>query len=86
MTFVRTRLSVVAKPLPKASVLIPTALPAWKGDEQENLLCGGCDAVIGKSISALTVKTTFAAPAQLIAICPKCRSNNVVSSTLIAER
>lgn len=85
MTFVRTKLGVVEKPHAEASVFTGP-LPLFRGDEQENLLCGGCEAVIGKSISARTLKTRIAVPNQLIAVCAKCGTYNVLPSTLHVEK
>jgi len=85
MTFVRTKLGTVEKPLEGASIIQPNGVPAFKGEEQENLLCGGCELVIGKSVSATTLKARFAAPVQLVVICPKCKAYNVLPSTLHVE-
>ena len=83
MTFITTRLGLVDKPHPGASILKFTGKPpALRGSDQENLLCGGCEVVLGKSISALTVKNLFGASNQLILVCPKCGANNVLPSTL----
>ena len=86
MTFVRTKLGVVDAPLPGASILKGATLPLLRGNEPEDLLCGGCEAVLGKSISGSTLKQRMAAPVQLIAICPKCGANNVLPSTIHVEK
>jgi hypothetical protein len=85
MTFVRTKLGLIDTPHPLAAVLKVTQLPVLRGNEQENLLCGSCEVVLGKSISALTAKTRFATPHQLIIVCPRCAANNVLPST-VADR
>ncbi len=72
--------------MPNASILKPTNLPLFKGTEQENLLCGRCEVVLAKSVSATTMKTRFAAPHQLVIICPKCRANNVLPFTMMVPK
>ncbi|MBV8489656.1 MAG: hypothetical protein JO199_03925 [Candidatus Eremiobacteraeota bacterium] len=76
---IRTKLTVVDEPRADASVLKPEVLPLLRGTEWENLHCGGCDAVIGESVSALTAKAKLAAPSQLVIVCPACGANNVLS-------
>lgn len=83
MTYIRTKLGVVDTPLPNASILKPAQLPLFKGDEQENLLCGGCEALLAKSASSMTMKKRFAAPHQLVIVCPKCHANNVLPFTMM---
>jgi hypothetical protein len=83
MKNVTTKLSIVASPLKGASVLRPEELPALTGVEPEDLICGGCGSVVEDSISAITMKSRFDAPNQLILVCPACSSNNVLPSTLI---
>jgi hypothetical protein len=87
VTYVRTKLGTVETTLPDASVLQPTitALPLWRGNEQENLICGGCDATIGKSISPGTLNRLLGSPVQIIAVCPHCRANNVIPSTIMND-
>ena len=85
--YVRTKLPLVDMPHPQASILRPTldALPLFTGGEQVDMLRGGCEAVICRSMSALTSKTKFAAPHQLVVICPRCGVNNVLPSTMHSE-
>ena len=78
MSRAKTKLGVVEKPLPNASILNLNEAPLDLGREQEDLLCGGCEIILIKGMSALTAKARFAAPNQLIAVCPGCGAYNAV--------
>lgn len=80
----RTKVGATDAPHPHASVLMPETLPLFSGQEHGDLLCAGCESVICKSVSQLTMKTRFGAPNQLIVVCPLCRTNNVLPSALIS--
>jgi phage FluMu protein Com len=73
---INKRLPVVQSPDKQASILAPTVAPVLKGDESENLLCGGCSAMLGEGVSENTISTRFAAPVQLLIKCPKCGAYN----------
>lgn len=70
------RLSVVQSPDKQASILAPTVTLALKGDESENLLCGGCSVILAGGVSEKTVSSRFAAPVQLLIKCPECGPYN----------
>jgi hypothetical protein len=72
----KTKLSVIPTPDKKATILIVAVTPAFKGDENEDLLCGGCDIVLGESISLDTLYSRFVAPVQFLVVCAKCKAHN----------
>jgi hypothetical protein len=74
----KTKLEAVDNPSPQASVLDAEVAPAFIGDDDEDLICGGCGTILGRNISAATIRQRFIAPAQLILVCPKCQANNVL--------
>ena len=77
-----TKLATIKTPHQRASILKPERLPAFEGEEEENLVCGGCAAVVCRGVSQMTTKTRFASPFQLIIICPQCATKNVLPSAL----
>jgi hypothetical protein len=80
-----TKLAIVDTLHAGASLLSPQTLPVFIGSEQGDLICGGCEAVVCKSISPRTLKNRFGAPNQLILLCPLCNAYNVLPSTLISQ-
>ena len=80
----QTILGTVADPLPNASILLPDKLPFMTETESENLLCGGCKAILCEGLGTKTAKSRFAAPVQLLIKCPvpACGKFNVLPSTM----
>ena len=72
----KIKLEIIDQPHPKASVLALTITPAIKGDDDEDLLCGGCGVVLCESFSRDTSASLFMAPAQMLLTCPKCGAHN----------
>ncbi len=72
----QTKLSIVESPHAQASILRFAATPAIKGNENEDLLCGGCGAVIGESVSTRTIANKCVAPVQLLIVCQSCNRHN----------
>jgi len=68
---------------PKDSVIdsTPNMGPVIVGNEDEDLLCGACGEVIGKSTSRRTLFLRYAAPHRLTVTCSKCRAYNLIHST-----
>lgn len=75
-------LSTVRVPYKQASILEPEVLPVFKGDDDENLLCGGCSVVLAEGVSEETLVASFAVPAELLIRCPKCGALNEVPALL----
>jgi hypothetical protein len=70
-----TRLKTVKKPRPKASILEPALPPLMAGGpDEEDLVCGDCGTVLAAGFSLATIASRFAAEAQLLVVCPGCRS------------
>ncbi len=67
---------------PEASILAPEVLPAFKGDEDEDLLCGSCGVVLCEGVRAGRMATLFRAPVQLLLKCPNCGVFNYLPSQL----
>ena len=65
----KTTLTVVKKPHREASILKFQVTPAFTGNEDEDLLCGGCGTVLFDGVSAETISRRYAAPVQLLATC-----------------
>ncbi len=59
----KIKLEIIDQPHPNASVLAPTIAPAMQGDDDEDLLCGGCGVVLCKGVSRDTIASRFMAPA-----------------------
>ena len=76
MAHTQTKLPIIKAPDANASILKPTEHPAFKGNEQDDLLCGSCDVVLFEGVSAASVKAKYAAPVQLLVKCPECGSHN----------
>ncbi len=68
----KTRLEVVEKPAKDASIIEPVMPGLLVSQDDEDLLCGNCGAVLGRNISLETVRKVFVAPAQLLIKCPEC--------------
>jgi len=66
------KLSIVPVPHPQASILSPTINPALRGNDNEDLLCGKCSAILTDGVSENTIASRFAAPFQLLIKCPQC--------------
>jgi hypothetical protein len=70
-------LEVVPKPDPKASILAPRSAGAHAalGGTYADYLCGRCRNVV---VSGVHRDISMVAEVQLIAVCGRCRSNNLV--------
>lgn len=81
----RTRLEIISFPHSQASFIAPKTLPVFVGtDDEEELLCGRCDAVLCSATSAASFKARFGAPFQLLVLCPECETANALPFTLVA--
>ena len=69
-------LDVVETPSKQAAIMAPEKLPAFVGDEDEELLCGSCSAVLVDGVSRDTFSRRSAAPTELLILCPNCRTHN----------
>ena len=67
-----------------ASILAPDQLPAFTGNEDEDLACGMCNGVIAKGVSTKTLHQNFAAPVQLMVKCT-CGTLNIVPSHKVIQ-
>jgi hypothetical protein len=76
------RLPTVPSPHKQASILAPTVAPLLRGNDSENLLCGGCSVILTEGFSEATISSRFAAPAQLLIKCPKCGAFNVLPAKI----
>lgn len=52
----RSFLQLISTATPRDALLLPRILPAFTGNEQEELLCGKCYEVIGVGVSAHSVR------------------------------
>ena len=65
------------------SVLVPKALPIFRGNEHdESLACGSCRQLIGQYVSTRTLYTRYATPKRLLIQCI-CGAHNVVPAHIV---
>ncbi len=75
------RLQVVERAQTSDTVFKPTAL-LFVGDDDEDLLCGACGAILGKGVSRRTAFVRFATESGRALIeCPRCAAMNVIKTT-----
>jgi|HubBroStandDraft_6_1064221.scaffolds.fasta_scaffold2549202_2 hypothetical protein len=82
----QAQLQVVKETHPDDSLFVPTdgmAAAFFKGNEDEDMLCGACGFVLGDGISRRTMLMRTAVPHRLVFRCPKCSANNVVRATKV---
>lgn len=65
----RTPLELAASVGPRDALLIPRLLPVLTGSEAEDLLCGKCQLVIGRGISARTARRRHPEGQRLVLRC-----------------
>jgi hypothetical protein len=75
----RTPLELVASVGPRDALLIPRLLPALTGTEPEDLLCGKCQTVVGRGISARTARRRHPEGQRLVLRCA-CGALNLLAS------
>ena len=79
----QTKLSTVTDSNPvRDSIISARVTPAFKGNDQEDGLCGGCGVVLfeGVSVSSLG-KNLVPTSGRLIARCGKCGADNLISTS-----
>lgn len=74
----RTRLEITRRVTRRDALILPRALPAFEGQAHEDLMCGGCDAVIGSRISLRLARRAHPEGDRLIVRC-LCGTNNLLS-------
>lgn len=82
----QARLQVVKDTHPEDSLFVPMdgmSGPFFKGNDDEDMLCGACSYVLGDGMSRRTMLMRTAVPHRLVFRCPKCSANNVVRSTKV---
>ncbi len=72
----KTTLKIVEKPDANASTLAFERGKGITGNENEDLLCGGCATILGRGVSQETLGMKFKVPAQLLIQCWKCKKHN----------
>ena len=80
MTNKKTRLKIVVSLSDRASIIRPSTLPALRGNEPEDLVCGKCGSAIGEGVSTATVLKRVVVVADLVFVCPDCGSCNLVTN------
>lgn len=65
----------------KAPTMVLGVLPAFRGNDPVDLVCGGCGAVIGSGTSAATLKGLIRSQSALVVKC-QCGSHNRLPTTV----
>jgi hypothetical protein len=76
------RLTIVENLSERDSVMAYPKLPAFKGSDDEHLVCGYCQCVIGLNTATRTIYQRFTTSGRLIIQC-KCGTYNVLPSKRI---
>lgn len=79
------KLEIVAKASARDAVLLARTLPAFSGDESEDLICGRCGQTIAAGVSARTLRRSHPEGNRLIVRCA-CKAYNVVVGALPRRR
>lgn len=69
----------IVESLETDTTLLVDKLPAFTGEEDENLACGACKNVIGRNVSTRSLYERFAVPSRLIVRC-LCGAHNAIPS------
>jgi hypothetical protein len=75
---VRTALQVTAGVTRRDALLMPRVLPTFSGHENEDLVCGKCEDVIGFRISPVTARSEHPEGERLVVRCT-CGALNVLA-------
>lgn len=78
----QTKLEITAAANVRASLILPSTVPAFAGIDDEDLLCGGCDVILCAGVSPTTFKARFGAPFELLVRCPNCEATDILPATL----
>lgn len=72
------RLPVVNDPSPDRDAMLRGATPLFSGDDDENVACGRCGAVVARSMSTRTLyRRTHSKSARLLLVC-RCGAHNLL--------
>lgn len=80
------KLKLTEVPPKDAVIAVPDKLPLYNGKESENLLCGGCSAVLIEGISEQSMLSRFIMPGQLYIKCPLCGKHSHVAVQVFKGR
>ena len=80
MSNIQKKLTLVSSPHPRASIISLTASPAFKGHDDEDLLCGNCSTILSNGVSEQTMSSRFSTLPQLLVKCPVCGAYNNFST------
>ena len=78
-----TKLELVDKPAVKAAFLSFRMTPAFVGTDCDDLVCGGCGAILCEGVSEDSFSERFSVAAELVGICPHCRAKNRLPARVV---